>query len=288
MKDSIALLRFLIVRRLERMLPIGILYWVLAPAAFLQAFFCQGRPLVTLPDFFGAEKPVRSRIKNDTIFYLNRAMEFFPERLSEARWKSRCRIVGLERLQHAQQNGRPLVLAFCHFGPIFLMSCLLRANGVQAATLLWNKSCHRPKLKRLQDEVSLFPEIPKTFHPDQLREMIRFLVPGNSLLIAMDNPTGKCLDLPLREGWTFHTATGAMRLASHHHAELIPCTIIGEGRWRSRIEIGRPVPAEWLGAEIDLARVGKYLWDEMSPHFERHPEQCTRKMLERFRQVPAA
>jgi lauroyl/myristoyl acyltransferase len=288
MKDFITLLRFFIVRRLERILPIEILYWVLTPPAFLRALSFRRKPPIPLPDFFGAKKTVRSRVKQDTIFYLNRAIEFFPERLPEARWKSRCRIVGLERLQHAQQGGRPLVLVFCHFGPLFLMPCWLRAHGVRVAALVWSKSHDRNKLKRLQDEVALFPEIPKTFHPDQLREMVRFLSPGNSLLIAIDYPTGKCMDLPLRDGWTFHTATGAIRLASDCHAELVPCTIINEGRWRFRIEIGRPVPAEWLGAETDLARIGKYLLDEMFPHFQRHPEQSARKLIESLERNPNA
>ena len=54
-------------------------------------------------------------------------------------------------------------------------------------------------------------------------------------------------------------ATGAIRLAIRHRAELIPCSIIDEGRWRFQIELGRPAPEECLATETELVSAGKHL-----------------------------
>jgi hypothetical protein len=77
-------------------------------------------------------------------------------------------------------------------------------------------------------------------------------------------------------------ATGAIRLAIRHHAELIPCTIIEEGPWRFRIEAGKPVPKEFLTAESEWPRAGTHLLAAMLPHFQAHPEQCTSNLIARL------
>ena len=112
------------------------------------------------------------------------------------------------------------------------------------------------------------------FYQDQLREMIAFVAAGNPLLIPIDAPTGKQMIIPFCDGWNFHMATGAVRLAIRQQAELIPCAIIDEGGWYFCIKFGRPVPGEFLSAETDWSRAGKYLLDEMIPVFQAHPEQC--------------
>ena len=130
-------------------------------------------------------------------------LEYLPERLAETKWMSNCRMTGLDRLQQARQNGRPVVLAFCHFGPYFLLRSWLRAAGFPVAAMVGGKPGNRSRLRRREDRVSPFPEIPIAFHLDQLRAADGFLAAGNSLMVAIDNVAGKQMDVPVGDGWTF-------------------------------------------------------------------------------------
>ena len=61
-----------------------------------------------------------------------------------------------------------------------------------------------------------------------------------------------------------------------------------EGGWHFRIEFGRPVPEKFLTKDPDLARIAKYLLDEMLPVIQRHPEQCSLELIQCFhRSLPA-
>ena len=91
------------------------------------------------------------------------------------------------------------------------------------------------------------------------------------MLVALDVQRGKQIDLPFCEGWTFQMASGAVRLAIHNQAELIPCILADEGGWRYRLRLGKPVPREYLASEKDWFRAGKHLLDEMRPDFHAHP-----------------
>jgi hypothetical protein len=59
---------------------------------------------------------------------------------------------------------------------------------------------------------------------------------------------------------------------------------LDEGRWRFCLELGAPVPAEYL-AETSLDLAGKHLIEQMLPHFESHPEQCPKYLLDHFKEV---
>jgi hypothetical protein len=121
------------------------------------------------------------------------------------------------------------------------------------------------------------------FFLDQLRQVNEFLAAGNSLLIAIDTNVGKQLSVPVRDGWVFQMATGAIRLAARHQAELIPCSIMDEGPWQFRIQLGRPVPREYLTVEADGMRAGKDLLEELFVHWQTWPEQCSTTLIQRFR-----
>jgi lauroyl/myristoyl acyltransferase len=282
-KDAGALLFFSSIRRAERHLPANFFYSLLKVFALTRAAlntaFKNPRPCAPLPDCLHTVWTARTaRIKRMN-GYVNHFVQYFQDRLAGAKWSGRCRVTGLDRLQQARASGRPVVLAFCHFGPFFLLRIWLRAAGIPAIIVAGGKSESRSKLMQRLAGFTLFAEVPTVFHLDQLRKAAGFLAAGNPLLIAIDDPAGKQMELPFCEGWTFRMATGAVRLAIRHQAELIPCSIIDEGRWHFHIELGRPVPREFLTAESDWSRAGKHLLDEMIPHFQAHPEQCGRNLI---------
>jgi lauroyl/myristoyl acyltransferase len=269
-KDTRKLLFFFSVRWLERRLSVRSLYRILRPHAFVRAAL-KGIPASLPLAGPGVEKSARAMREERMKRYLNQILEYLPERLAEPKWMSGCRIAGLERLQQARQNGRPVVLAFRHFGPYFLLRPWLRAAGFPVASLIRGKPGNRFRLRRREDRVSPFPGVPTVFYLDQLRAADKFLAAGNLLLVAIDHATGKQMDVPVGDGRTFRMATGAVRLAIRHRAELIPCSIIDEGCWRFQIELGRPAPAECLATESDLVPAGKHLLNELRPHFGDHP-----------------
>jgi len=287
-QETCGRLFFPLVRGAERKLPAGGLYRILRPYGFVRAAF-RGIPAsVPLPACLGAAKSVRAIRQWRGNAYLDNLLEYFPERLAETKWLDRCHIEGLERLRQARQGGRPVVLAFCHFGPFFLLRFWLRAAGVPVAALVMGKSESRSGVHRRGDQLSPFPDVATAFYPDQLRATHEFLAAGNSLLVAIDTVAGKQMNVPVGGGWTFQMATGAVRLAMHHRAELIPCSIIDEGGWRFHIELGQPVPAGCLAAETDQVPAGKYLLDELLPRFQNHPWQCSNQLIKCFQPAPPA
>lgn len=287
-KDTSRRLFFHGVRWMERRLSVRNLYRILRLHAFVRAAL-KGIPAsVPLPACLGASTPVRTTREWWIRGFLNQLLEYLPDRLAEPKWMDRCRIAGLDQVLQARQNGRPVVLAFSHFGAFRLSRFWLRAAGVPTATLHNGRAKNRTRLKKLEDGFCPFPEIPTAFYLDQLREVSGFLAAGNSLLIAMDHAAGNQMSVPVCDGWTFRMATGAVRLAVRHRAELIPCVVLDEGRWRFQIKLGRPVPAEYLAAEIDLTPAGKHLLNEMLPHFRNHPKQCSSQLIKCFHLSPAA
>ncbi len=285
-KEARKLAFFRSIRWLERRLSTRKLYWIAWTHTFVRAAL-KGNPAPKpLPQCLDVTKSVRaiteSRMKND----LNEILKYLPERLAEPKWTGRCRIEGLEPVLRARQNGRPVVLAFTHFSAFQLSRLWLRAAGVPAAALIVGNAEGRTQLERLEDRFDPFPELPTSFCQDRLREAIEFLAAGNPLLIAIDNAAGKQMNVPVGNGWSFQMATGAVRLAIRHQAELISCVVIDEGHWWFRVKLGRPVPAEYLAAGVDWTRAGKHLLAEMLPHFRNHPGHCSYQLIEYFQPCP--
>jgi hypothetical protein len=292
-KSACGLSFFFVIRGAERVLSVRGFHRILNPLVFVRAAvntaFKKVRPPPSLPDFLRTPVTRRTARQYRQNHYLNHFLEFFPERLAGGKWMNGCHIEGLEHLCQARQSGRPAVLACCHFGSYFLLRFWLRAAGFPVATIVGGNSAGRAGLMRFKDRFSPFPEIPTAFYQDQLREAAEFLAAGNPLLLPIDAPAGKQMNVPFCEGWTFQMATGAVRLAVRHRAELIPCFIVDEGRWRFRIKLGMPVPEEFLATEAAWVRAGKHLLDEMFPAFQAHPEQCAADLFRCLKQnSPAA
>jgi len=284
--DGLYWLRFVLIRWLERRLPVRNLYRILKPVAFTHAvfpLFKRQPPPAPVPDCLGTGKSVCPEHANRMSWFLNRTLQYFPDELPAAKWRNCCRIVGLDHLEKARCAGHPVVLAICHFGPYYLLQCWLHAAGYPVAALVGATSKSHSRFRQLNDRISPFVENPSMFFVDQLRQVNEFLAAGKFLLITIDSDAGKQMSVPVRDGWIFQMATGAVRLAKRHQAELIPCSMIDEGGWQFRIELGQPVPREYLAAEADGISAGKHLVEEMAVHFQACPEQCSTALVQHFR-----
>lgn len=296
MKDELKVERrslyFSCVRLAERLLPARIFCSILEPYTFARAAlntaFKDPNPRAPWPDCLPLKWTWRVACQRRMSHYLNFYLQYFPERLSDPKWSKNFRIVGLDRLLEVRQGGRPVVGALCHVGPLLFLRPWLRAAGVHSGVLIAGKSTDPVDQARRKSGLLDCPHIPPRFHLDQLKQAAEFLASGNLLFVAIDVPTGRQMEVPYSEGWTFRMATGAIRLAIRHQAELIPCMIIDEGSWRFRIEVGRPVPKEFLTAESDWTCAGKHLLAEMRPHFEAHPEQCQDDLIMSLQKTASA
>jgi long-chain acyl-CoA synthetase len=288
MARIIDFLRFKTIRLLEQNCGPEILYRLLLPIARIRTVFKKNSAGLRLPAVLGAGtiSPGGTRARRD--FFQNSALTFFPERLAAPVWLERCEFSGLDMLRDCQRQGQPAILAVCHFGPVSLLRRWLQAAGIRATTLVGGRADERSGLNQLKDQVTLFPEIPRVFYPQQLREVTKFLAAGNVLIIAIDSEAGNQIEIPVDPAYghfNFRMATGPFRLAARHGARLFPCTIRDEGRWRFRIELGRPVPAEFLSSTPDFKSAGKHVLDELLPRFRACPEQCSKMLIESFRPV---
>ena len=285
-KDAAGLGFISIFRWVEQHLSPQTFYSLLRPVFLVRAAlnnaFKKTTPAPAVPDFLRAPRTIKTRIQQRTDIYLNGVIVNFPDRLAAPKWLAHCRVEGLSHLQEAQRNGRPVVLAYCHFGPFSVAPYWLRTMGFPVGGLIGGNSATRTHLDRLQDRFLPQPKVRGAIYLDQLRELTEFLAAGNLLYVAIDAPTGKQMLVPFCDGWDFQMATGAIRFAIRYEAELIPCSITDEGSWRYRITLGRPVPGEHLTSEADWSCAGMHLLGEMLPLFQARPDQCWDAMTRRL------
>jgi lauroyl/myristoyl acyltransferase len=298
MKRVLKTFWFFIFRALERRLSVRNFYRVLQPLAWIRATLktafkekttFKANNHLSLPEFLRVKWSFRLNQRQRMSICLSNVLDYFPDQLATPKWQVCCRINGLDHVQRAQRNGRPVILVSLHFGPYWLTRAWLRSVGIPMAPLSGGTVENRPDFRRRLDKYIPLPGIPTVFFLDQLRKTPSFLAAGNVLGIMIDNAhVSKQITVPFCEGWTFRMTTGAIRMAIQQNAELIPCVITDEGDWRFRLELGRPVPKEFLDKETDWPRAGKHLLDEMMPHFQAHPEQCEREFILCLQKTPTS
>ena len=225
------------------------------------------------PEWLRTDGRLPARIRRRTQKYLNYLLKSFPDRLAEPAWLCRCQVEGAEHVQAARQAGRPVVLAFFHFGPIYTIRQWVRAHGIPAAALVFGALETHGGLAEFRDRRTPFPKVPIAFYPRQLRAMTEFLAAGNILMIAVDTAVGRHTTAQVDSEWALDLNTGPARLANRTGADLILMTIINEGPWRFRIKFSPPIPGAELPTEADQAAANQRLLTAMLPDFKAHPDQ---------------
>ncbi len=280
-REILGPLGFHALRGVEHLLSPGVLFSLLKPLALTRAAFDRKK---SLPGYF-RKPPLPETIREArTNYLLSRTLEFFPDRLSEPKWQLRFQTSGLHQIERARKNGHRVVLVCFHFGTFKLIPFWLRSLGIPVVALLRGKSQQRSRVKRMKDRLSPFPQLPTVlYNENQLRKVIEVLSAGHVLLLAVDRKTGRQLTMPIENDWSFRMSTGALRLASRCDAELIPCCMMDSGGWRFRLEIGEPVPRDYLASEYALPRAAEYLLQQMLPRVRNYPEQSSDYLLDCFR-----
>ena len=143
--------------------------------ALLRSGFKKVRPGPPVPDFLRSPRNFGTNLKDRTNLYLDNVLLNFPDRLSAPKWLERFQITGLAPLEEARRAGRPVVLAYWHFGSFPIAVHWLRgALKFPVGGLVGGKSSWRTNLSRLQDQFLPMREVPDAIYLDQLRELAQF------------------------------------------------------------------------------------------------------------------
>jgi lauroyl/myristoyl acyltransferase len=292
---------FHLLRALERVLPavwLRALLWppiavataweLLGPRQLLREFYrlpASVRP--SLPPAAWAWRIWRRRVRLN----LARLIWLWPDRLQTTRWQKGCRCTGLEQLERLRAEGRPVVLAMLHFGPVPVLRYWMRAQGLPVASLAtrpptWGAP-FRAYLDRLSDQASGLMGVAHVFNTTQLKSMCRFLEGGQMLLIAVDGEAGRQQQVPGTD-YGFIMAPGAIRLAARRQAVVVPCLIRAEPAWGVTIQVGDPVPQEWVAQKAWHAASCAHLLRAFRSMIHDEPEQCSSELLSHFRAVVPA
>ena len=205
--------------------------------------------------------------------YFIHLLTAFPDRMAEPRWLGRCRLEGAEYLLAARQAGRPVVLVFFHFGPIYVMRQWLRAHGFPVSVYIDGNPESRGRVESFEGSLTPFPGVPLAFFPGELRKVMEFLKAGNILFMAVDMRGGQRTIAETADGWTTTINSGAARLAAQTDADLLVATIVNEGFWRFRIKFSPPILAAQLQTRDQLTTANRQLLLDILPDFKRYPDQ---------------
>ncbi len=223
-------------------------------------------------------------------------MLFWPDRLATPRWRNRLRFSSDEVLERLGKSNRPVILAVLHVGPLLLLRYCLRSRGLAVAGLLARplaeRSPTRILLDKLSDEANGTVGIPNVFDLTHLRALHDFLQPNRMLIVALDGGHGNHVFVPNGDS-SFRMASGAVRLAAHRHALVVPCLIRVERAMKLCIHLGEPVPEELLMDPKNPLPACAHLFRELLPLLRAHPEEGSYEFLCRFRldspaRVPSA
>jgi lauroyl/myristoyl acyltransferase len=199
-----------------------------------------------------------------------------------------CRCVGLERLESAHAEGRPVALAFLHFGPLILLCHWLRAHGLPAAAMRYGPSAQRPLYWRYIDRLSApggRSDWPAVFDRTELRRAYEHLRAGRILAMAAEGRHDRHLRL-VGEEFTFDMATGVIRLAAATGAVVIPCLLTAGPRMSFTVRLGEAVPDELVVDPDRHCDACDHLLREFLAVVGRYPGQAHVRLLEGLR--PAA
>ena len=288
LKLAVAWASFDFVRLSERLLPIRVLSLLLWPlaAAWDLVQVRQRKPLTHWRHFPRSWRPKRWRfvLRQSLGLYHSQLFYMWPDRLSDERWMSRCRLEGGSELIGTREGDRGVVLASLHFGPFEIMPYWLRAYGIVATSVRAAAPDSLKSLTSYQYALSPPADVPVFISAEDLTPMPRFahlhkiLGPGRRLLVMLDPDRGITFRIPF-EDRVFRMATGAIRLAAMTGADLIPCLITETASWQFTIHFGTPVPRHHLGNSPDMHTIGVHLLNEFSKVVTRYPQQCKMRLL---------
>jgi hypothetical protein len=208
----------------------------------------------------------------------------FSDRLNSPAWRRRITVRGNPPQLLPEWGRQPMVIAFLHTGGYPILRSWLRAQRVPAALYLDHfprMTRHAQKLRDDFDRDLELEGIPHHFAGSRsLRDAVRFLKPGCTLLVALEERDFR----KPHEAYTVKDRSiclsrVAFRLAFLGGALLLPAAVRETGLGRFEITFSPPLPAGLMG-EDDLRQANQYLLGELWPGVEDDPCSLTWTTLE--------
>jgi hypothetical protein len=212
------------------------------------------------------------------------AIALFYDRLDSPAWRRRIAVRGNPPNRLPGWDRQPVVVAFFHTGGFPILRYWLRAHGVPAAlylNTLPRVARHAQKLRDHADQTLGLTGIPHHFSGgESLREAVRFLQPGRTLLIALEERDfRKPPELYTVNGLSIGLNRVAFRLALLSGALLMAAAVRECGPCRFEITFSPPVPAR-LMHDDGLVPANQYLLGQLGPGMENDPASLTWTTLE--------
>jgi lauroyl/myristoyl acyltransferase len=215
-----------------------------------------------------------------------RFIRYWPDKLRQPRWRSRCQFAGLERLEAIIRQGRPVVLATLHYGNLTELYHWLRSRGIGVAFLTdASVPAYQNRFDVMADRVNGLEGVRRHIGIGhlQLGQVGDFLaVPNRVLVVVMDGyPTRR--DVTVRgPGYGLRIAPGALHLAAISRAAVIPCLFVAGTNLRCTIRLGEPLSDDVV-ADRDQHVLGcQSIVQQLGPWIGAQPEQSDPTLLRSF------
>lgn len=263
-------------RRVEGLVPPDVLWFIILPLAALRALrdMRTGRrdmPAGRLPAGPQDRRPsAAARFGMYLGTNMQRPVLAWSDRLTEPRWQQRITVVGVEHLGRA--IAQPVIVATVHTRSTVMVNAWLRAQKVPVGTVASDPRFLADPVMRVRMELGNAIGPPRQFLPGSGLAIARFLQPGHVLMVAIDAPRGRTVEGTWRAR-PVRLATGAFRLARKRAAIVLPMVGTETGRWRWRLVIGPPIPAEML-ADARYAQAASWFAASVLPEVAAHPNQA--------------
>jgi lauroyl/myristoyl acyltransferase len=198
------------------------------------------------------------------------------DRLHLPQWISRFEVSGTPPHQLPEWGARPVLLVYMHLGGYGLLRSWMRAQGVTAGCY----SVGRPTVINLPWAEKIVAQAgavhglgyaPYTFlGPHRLRDMIKFLIPGRLVTIALDSESQSTMIYQAGGKYPMRVSEGIVRLAALTHAVLLPVSVLPRGIGRFHVRFRTPVPDELIDEKQPRAAT-QFLLDQLWKDIEAEP-----------------
>jgi lauroyl/myristoyl acyltransferase len=226
-----------------------------------------------------------TELRERTAAWLNTAALLWSDRFVKPPWSDRFDVSELEALR-AVIAERPAIIVTIHFGGIFVLPSLLRANGIPTAAVVGDRLWPVRWWRERRASLTQIDGLPAHLRSGDARAIVRYLQPGRCLLVAADYPLGDQVDAAFA-GAHVRLSTPSFRLARITGATLVPVIARGDGIWRCTVRVGAPVPDELLAASDDAA-VLAHIVNQLLPIAATRPEQALPLLVNAFKTEPAS